>query len=180
MQEMQINHKDGNKLNNELTNLEWATQRENTIHALKTGLFKPVYGEDHCCATINDAIANEICMMLVSRKYTHDEISKKLQVSKSIIQDIAMKKSWKHISKNYDFKVLKQRLPKSFTFDEIKKCCEYFVSHPKSDDMPLRKYITLCLQSIEYKGEINDSNINSIRLLYNRKRYTSISEKYDF
>lgn len=33
-----INHKDGNKLNNSIDNLEFCTRQENTIHAWKTGL----------------------------------------------------------------------------------------------------------------------------------------------
>ena len=36
-----INHKDGNKLNNNFLNLEWVTKSENMIHAFSTGLNKP-------------------------------------------------------------------------------------------------------------------------------------------
>lgn len=38
---LQVNHKDGNKQNNKLNNLEWCTDSENKIHAYKNGLMKP-------------------------------------------------------------------------------------------------------------------------------------------
>ena len=36
-----VNHKDGNKCNNSILNLEWASYSENNIHALKIGLRNP-------------------------------------------------------------------------------------------------------------------------------------------
>lgn len=36
--DFQVNHKDGNKLNNDLDNLEWVSQRDNLYHAMDNGL----------------------------------------------------------------------------------------------------------------------------------------------
>lgn len=35
-----VNHKDNNKLNNNVENLEWCSHKENTIHAVKIGVYK--------------------------------------------------------------------------------------------------------------------------------------------
>lgn len=178
---LDINHKDGNKHNNELENLEWVTPKENAIHARDNNLLNPSHGEEHVCATLSNEDVIKICKLLTERKYTQIEISKMMNTTESIVNSIAQRKAWKDISKNFDFSLIQQRIPKNFTFKQIHEICKYFEKHKKDDNMSIRKH---CKNALIYIGfdnsKITESNLNSIRLLYNRERYTFISDKYNF
>lgn len=180
MRELFVNHKDCNKLNNDLDNLEWTSPKENSQHAVLNGLYHPIYGENHVCAKITESEAKEIIKLLLSRKYTQSEIAEIVGTTESTVQSIAIKDTWKHLTKDLDFSSLKYRLPKCFTFDDINACCLYFEQHPKEENISIRRYCMNALKHINYNKPITEGALNSIRLLYKKERYKQISCNYDF
>jgi len=46
----QVNHRDGDKLNNHVSNLEWCTAKENIRHSVDTGLQVATKGADSPCS----------------------------------------------------------------------------------------------------------------------------------
>ena len=54
-EEYEVNHIDGCKTNNIITNLEWCTHSENTIHAINMGL-KQIFGHDYQVRLNNDQV----------------------------------------------------------------------------------------------------------------------------
>jgi DNA-binding NarL/FixJ family response regulator len=92
---MIVNHKDGNKLNNKLENLEWVTYRENTLHAKMTGLINNS-GERHYKAMLTNNDVLEIRGLLRSG-LPQRKIAKKYNVTQTTISCINRNKTWKHI-----------------------------------------------------------------------------------
>ena len=94
------NHKDGDKLNNNVENLEWITQGENNLHAYRTGLKKATGPK------LTEEEAHQIKQILAKQQgngpgrghyLTQSEIGKLFNVSPQTISQIKNGKTWKHI-----------------------------------------------------------------------------------
>jgi hypothetical protein len=90
----QINHIDGNKLNNKISNLEIVTPRQNIRHGIKTGLIDTA-GESNAMAKISQADAIQIKEL--KGKLNDRETSLKFKISRQMVNAIRNNKRWRHL-----------------------------------------------------------------------------------
>ena len=93
---LEINHIDGNKRNNRLSNLELCTSRENSLHALRTGLWKPKKGEDHPLAKLAESDVLDI-YTLIKQGYGNAEIAALYDLDRSYINCIRSGTRWQEL-----------------------------------------------------------------------------------
>lgn len=84
-----VNHIDGDKKNNVFTNLEWVTPKENTNHALRTGLMH-LYGE------IYDEVNKDLIKRLINLGVKPYLISKIFKYSNGQIYYLMSKYKWRN------------------------------------------------------------------------------------
>jgi len=171
--ELQVNHIDGNKLNNHLRNLEWVTNKENMQLAFETGLNHK--GEDHYASKLTNEQVHIICNGL-SQNMAYKHIAENAgleftETTNKCISDIKARKIWKDISNQYTFPI--GRSNQLFTDNQIHMICKCLEAGLKNN------------QILNTLG-INYNNHNIIR--YNmvidrvraRERFTKISKDYNF
>lgn len=93
---MQVNHKDGVKSNNNVSNLEWVTPKENTKHAIKNNLYKHKNGTNWWASKLKEQDVIEIRKM-ASHGIRHAIIAEKYNIKKSSVSSIVTRVNWSHI-----------------------------------------------------------------------------------
>lgn len=91
----EVNHKDGNKLNNNASNLEWISRLDNMRHAWASGLFGDHNkGSKNPSAKLNESLNSQIKIMYSHGNYTMRDLAKQFNVSCSTICYIINGKTW--------------------------------------------------------------------------------------
>lgn len=90
----EVNHKDGNKQNNAVDNLEWVTVSDNQKHAYKLGLSHVRCGADHVCAKLTTQDVKDIRNRYKKRKVSFQKLADEYGVSSSTIHRVVKGKRY--------------------------------------------------------------------------------------
>jgi hypothetical protein len=125
-----VNHKDGNKLNSCIDNLEWLTTADNVKHAWDTGLNCVTIGECANNAKFSSGEVRQIRLRLLLGEKVK-ELASEFNASLAVIKKIQSFISWKHqdhdlvepmiqICRSKWLRVMKTKLDKG---ERMEECC---------------------------------------------------------
>ena len=154
-----VNHKDGNKLNNWVGNLEWATYKENMDHAKRTGL-SHVVGSENPSAIYDDIQVHKVCSMF-EQGYDACSISEILGVHPSLPHSIKQGIGWTHISSQYN--IPKPKTINTYDQNIIHQICSLMEKGFPNSEI----------------AKMYQTNVGLIRDIKAGKSWTTISNQYN-
>ena len=100
----QVNHIDGNKLNNHVDNLEWVTASENCIHVTRT------LGKKGVILTVEQV--RDIKFNIIYDSMLNKDIASKFKVHPNTISSIRNGHKWKHVTQNPEDSIYSEEIIK--------------------------------------------------------------------
>lgn len=162
----QVNHIDGVKTNNDVSNLEWNTAQENMDHGWRMGLHKARYGDESYNPKISSKEAKKICKLLEENELTLDEIAEKVGTTRLIVYNIKHKLAWNEISDKY--MVENHTVRADGTMRMTKE-----IAHAVCKDLEENK---LCTHEIAEKYGVSTRSVGEI---YEQKTHLDVSSQYN-
>lgn len=149
-----VNHKNGNKQDNSVENLEWMTRLDNIRHAWETGLAKPRYGINNPANVYTEEQIHLVCSLLETGDMTNKDVALHCGVNVTLIRDIKYRNKWKHISSLYNI---------SYTPAGYKEL------RPKIFELMDKGYSNIeILECLNLRGAQPRRHIEYVRSIYNR------------
>lgn len=155
-----VNHIDGDKLNNHVSNLEWVTHKENTTHAMESGLRRSTVINDY--RKLPDQTVYKICDM-IEQGGRNKDISSMFDIPQGIVSAIKAGKYYKDISEQYNFRKI-----------------------PSANRISEQKIIKICNLLSEKNSSVNTIarscgvSFSVVKNIKDRKTYTYISNNYEW
>lgn len=127
---LQINHKDGNKLNNNLNNLELVTNGENVKHSIRLGFNVPKKGGEKPNAIFTDSEVITFREKFKNGEITINEICNEFNCHTLTVKEMLRGKTYSHLKNSIDIKPKPVGSTKKYLnyLDEIKKLKEFGLS----------------------------------------------------
>ncbi len=103
-----VNHIDHDKLNNDVTNLEWCTHKHNTQESWRVGNTPALKGESNGRAVLNESLVHEMCAAF-EKGMMPTKAVEVFGVSRQQATKIRAGFAWKHISEQYNIQVRRRK-----------------------------------------------------------------------
>lgn len=176
-EDLQVDHINGNKKDNCITNLRWVTCRTNILLSYQNNQKIPKRGEDVATAVITNKQAEDIAKLLLTQKYSQQEIADIVGCPVYIVSNISSGATWQWVYYKYNLESVKKSINK-MSDEDLKKLCQYFQDN-KSKYTVMTDLYRAALKDL-FDIEYNNSMGTTLSRYLHKRTRKNITGSYDF